>query len=86
MFAGFHSRTRQNDAADALIQKCRNRHRHREISLAGACRADAECEVVVVDGVDVAALVYGFRRENFLAEGARLAAFHQPAKRDHPGR
>ncbi len=59
-----------------------DRHRHREIRLAGACRADAEHEIVALDGFEIAALRDGLRRQNLLAEAALLAALEKRAKRN----
>ena len=51
--------------------------RHREIGLAGAGRADAKDDVVLVDGVEIAALVRGLRRDAALAGGADLSVFEE---------
>ena len=42
--------------------------------------ADAENQIVTLDGVEVAALVHGLRRNDFLAEAALFSAFHQTAQ------
>ena len=57
-------------------------HGDGEIGLAGAGGADAEDEVVALDGFEVAALVDGLGRENLLAEAALLAAADQAAEGD----
>ncbi len=52
-------RTRQDDAADLLVLERLDRHRHRQVGLAGAGRTDAERHRVLADGVDVALLPGG---------------------------
>ena len=79
--AGFDRRARQDDARDLLVDQRGDGHRDGEIGLAGARGADAEDQVVPLDGFKVAALVDGLRRENLLAEIALLAALHQRAQR-----
>ncbi len=79
--AGFDGRTRQHDAAHALVQQRRNRHGHREIRFSGTGGTDAENQIVALDRFHVAALVYGFRRQRLLAEIALPPAVHQAAQR-----
>ena len=57
------------------------RHGHGQVGLAGARRADAEHQVVALDGFQVAPLVDRFRRQHLLAEIALPAALHQGAQR-----
>ena len=53
LLARLDRRARQHDAADLLGQQARDRLRHRQVGLAGAGRADAEDDVVLVDGFEV---------------------------------
>ena len=62
---------------DALADEGLNRHGDGEIGLAGARRADAEDEIVALDGFQIAALRDCFRSQNFLAETALLAALEK---------
>ena len=72
--AGFDGRTRQNDAAHTFRKQRRDGLRHSKIRFTGACRADAEDEIVPVDRFHVQALRHGLRRDYFFAEAALLAA------------
>ncbi len=66
--------------ATCLFDQRGDGHGHGQVGLAGARRADAEDQVVALDGFQVAALVDGFRRQDLLAEVALLAALHQRAQ------
>ena len=66
--------------ATCLFDQRGDRHGDGEIGLAGAGGADAEDQVVALDGFQVAALVDGLRRQHLLAEIALLAAVHQGAQ------
>ncbi len=57
-----------------------NRHGHGQIGFAGAGGTYAEDQVVAFDGVHIAALGDGLRRDGFLAEIALPPAFHQTAQ------
>ena len=74
-FAGFDGGTREDDAVDLLGEQSADGHGYREIGLAGAAWADAENHVVGFDLLHVMLLRGVFRRNLFLAEGARLAVF-----------
>ena len=54
-----------------------HRHGHREIGLARAGRPDAKHDVVLVDGVEIAALVRGLRRDAAFAGSADLSVFEE---------
>ena len=69
-------RTRQDDAADLLVAERVDRHRHREVRLAGAGRTDAERDGVLADGVDVALLVDGARADLAAAVRPHDVAVH----------
>ena len=56
-------RPREDDPVDLAPRQRGGRHRHREVGLAGAGRADPERDRVVADRVDVALLVDGLRRD-----------------------
>ena len=58
-----------------------NRHGDGEISLAGSRGADAEDQIVALDGFQITALRDRFRSENLLAEAALLSAFEKAAQR-----
>src|SRR5690606_31707676 len=59
LFAGFHRRAGEDDAFDAPRFQRLGGERAGTIGFAGASRADAEGEAVVLDGVDVALLCGG---------------------------
>ena len=77
LLAGFDRRPRQDDAADLLGEQVADGLRHREIGLAGAGGADAEHDVVLLDGVEIAALVGRLRRDPRLAGLPQLAVFEE---------
>ena len=54
LLARFDRRPRQDDAAHLLGEQERDRLRHRQVGLAGAGRADAEHDVVLLDRVEIA--------------------------------
>ena len=66
-FAGFDRRTRQDNAADLLLEQSIDRHRNCQKDLAGAGDADAENQIVVRNCVKIFALICGFWRDLFLA-------------------
>ena len=70
LLARLDRRTRQDDAADLLRDQKRDRLRHRQIGLAGAGRADAEHDVVLLDRVEISPLVDRLRRHAALARRA----------------
>ena len=74
LLARLDRRARQDDAADALRQQIRHRLRHRQIGLAGAGRADAEHDVVLVDRVEIRRWLTLFGSTCRLPDGARRAA------------
>ena len=79
--AGLDRGTDQNDAADALGVDGGHGHGDGEIGFAGAGRAHAEDHVVLLDGLDVAALVERAGLDGALdAGGALLAGFGHGAK------
>ena len=57
LLARFDRRPRQDDAVDLLRHEERDRLRHRQVRLAGAGRADAEHDVVLLDRVEIVPLV-----------------------------
>ena len=63
-------RAREHDALDLLLHQRAHRQRHRQVGLAGAGRADAEDDVVLADGVDVALLRQALGRDR-AARGPR---------------
>jgi hypothetical protein len=69
-------RAAEEDALDALLVEHRDRHRDREVGLAGPRGADPEDEVVLLDRVDVLALVRGLRDDR-LAGGRTQARIHE---------
>src|SRR5471030_1498662 len=79
--AGFHGGARQDDARDLLVDQRGDGHGNGQIRLAGAGGADADHQVIALDGLQIAPLVDGFRRQHFLAEVALLAAMHQRPQR-----
>ena len=80
MFARLDRRAREHDPADAFVEQRGHGHRDRQIGFACSGRTDTESEVVMFNRVNIAPLVDCLGRKNFLAEGARLAAFDQPAE------
>ncbi len=74
----------QHDALDLLLQQGRGCHRHGQVSLAGAGRADREDKVVVVDRLDVEPLLDVASRHDGLerrAEGALQKEFGEGSLR-----
>jgi hypothetical protein len=59
LLARLDGRTRQHHARDLVAVQRRDRHRHREIGLAGAGRPDCEHHVALAHQVDVVALRQG---------------------------
>ena len=60
---GLHRRPGEDDALDVLGLQGGDRHRYRQVGLAGPGGADAEGDVVLGDGLDVAALPRGLGAE-----------------------
>ena len=77
--AGLDRRTGQDDPADLLGLQRLHRLGHREVGLAGAGRADAEHDRVLVDRVDVPLLVERLRAD-------RPAAVAEDVEGEHVGR
>ena len=77
LLAGFDGRARQDDAAHLLGEQVIHRLRHREIGLARAGRADAEHDVVLLDGVEIAALIGRLGRDAALARLPELPALEK---------
>ena len=65
--ARFHRGARENDAVDLLLLQRRHGHRDGQISLAGAGRADAEDDVVLLDRLDIIPLAQRARHDRRLA-------------------
>ncbi len=61
----------------SLVSSASDRHRHRQISLAGARGPNAKNHVMAFDSVNIKALVQTFRRDRFLPEAAGTARFRQ---------
>ena len=80
-FAGFHRRTRQDDAVHALGQQRGDRHRHREISLPRASGANAEYHVVLFDGFEIAALVAALGLHGAASKGTLAPGVGQTSQR-----
>src|SRR5438552_2822842 len=58
-FAGFDGRAGQNDTRNFLLLEGLCGHCHRQVSLAGACRADAESDIMLADRFEVLLLADG---------------------------
>ena len=82
LLAGLHRRPRQDDAAHLLLQQVRHGLRHGEVGLARAGRTDAEDDVVLVDRLQVAALVDALGRDLAFAGGDHRAAHQEVAQLD----
>ena len=67
--AGLDRRAGEDDALDLLLHQRADGQRHGQVGLAGARRADAEHDVVVADGVDVALLRQPLGRDGPRAPG-----------------
>jgi hypothetical protein len=78
-FAGLDGRAAEDDAVDLLRLQRLHRLGHGEVGLAGAGRADAEGDGVLVDRVDVPLLVEGLRAD-------RAAPVAQDVEGQHLGR
>ena len=74
LLAGLDRGPRQDDAADALRQQIVDGLRHRQVGLAGSGRTDPKDHVVLIDGIQVLALVDALGDDLALAGGARRAA------------
>ena len=73
LLSGLDRGTREDDAADFLREEKRHGLRHREVRLPGAGRADAEDDVVLLDGVEIFALRRRLGRDAPLAAGRQAA-------------
>src|SRR3954447_8829038 len=82
MFTGLHCRASQYKAAYTFVENRRNSHCHGEVSFSCTGRTHADSQVVVLDCVDIAALVDRFRRKNFLSEASGFATFYQAPQRN----
>ena len=74
LLAGLHRRTHQDDAAHLLGIHRGHRHGDGQVGLAGAGRTHAEGHVVLLDGLDVFALVDGARLHGALDTRRALLA------------
>ena len=67
-----HCSPSENDSTDFFLEQRAHRHRHRQVSLAGSCRTDADDDVVLLDGLDVRLLHGRLRRhETLLGDDGR---------------
>ena len=57
LLASFNRRSRENDAADLLVDQVADGLRHRQIRLAGTCWPDAEHDVELLDRIEIPALI-----------------------------
>ena len=67
LLARFNSRPRENDAAHFFLHQGTHRHRHRQVGLTRSGRADANHDVVRLDGFDI-----GFLRRRFWGDESFL--------------
>src|ERR1700675_243124 len=74
-------RPRQDDAVDLLVQQRRNRHSHGEVGLAGAGGANAKYHVMLLDGLEVAALIGAFRLDGAASKRTLASGFGQSTER-----
>lgn len=63
IFTGLNSGTRQNDAAHQTFLQGVDRHGHGQIRFTGTGWADAENNVIILDGLDIFDLPFGFGRD-----------------------
>lgn len=74
LFARLNSRPRENDTAHFFLHKGTDRHRHSQIGLAGPSGADADHDVVRLNGFDIGFLRRRFWRDkSFLGNNSRCA-------------
>src|SRR5579872_5114504 len=66
LLARLDRRTAQHHPRDLILHESRERHRHREVGLAGTGRTDAEHDVMVADSIDVKLLVDALGRDDAL--------------------
>ena len=78
--AGFYRRAREDDAVHLLVDQGSDRHGHGKIGLACAGWPDAEYHVVLLDGLDIAALIEALGLYDALAERALPSGFGEPAQ------
>src|SRR5208282_4150882 len=79
-FARLNRRPRQNDAIDLLVQQRGDCHGYGEVGLASAGGADAKHHVVLLDGLEVAALVGAFRLDGAASKRTLASGFGEPAE------
>ena len=83
LLARLDGRARQDDPADLLREQERDGLRHRQVRLAGAGGPDAEHDVVLIDGVEIPALV---ERSSARSAGACRPASRCPSRDSHADR
>jgi hypothetical protein len=79
--ARLHRRAGQNDPRHRAGAQVGQRHRYRQVSLPGACRADAEDDVVLADRLDIVLLADGLGRDLRLALRGADALGHESLQR-----
>ena len=67
--AGLDSRTREHDPVHLFLHQRLHRHRHRQIRLTGAGHTDAKHDVLLLDRLNVFALVGRLGRDLLLSGG-----------------
>src|SRR5207248_10688635 len=78
-FAGFHCRTREDNAAHLLVHECGNGHGDGKVCFSRTGWPDAEDHVVLFDGLDITALIQALGLHDSFAEGALPSVFGEPA-------
>ena len=79
-FPRLDRRPRQDDPLGRLRRQAHDRHRDREIGLAGASRTDAEGEIVRPDRLEVEPLVEGLRADDLVRGDLDRALFEERAQ------